>query len=44
LSRLSWFNVPYTPNPKSETNGRRRQPVGKLPANAWGLHDTLGNV
>jgi formylglycine-generating enzyme required for sulfatase activity len=43
-ARHSWFNVTYTPNPKSETNGRGRQPVGMLPPNAWGLHDTLGNV
>ncbi len=43
-AKFSWFNVTYTPNPKNETNGRGRQPVGKLPANAWGLHDTLGNV
>jgi formylglycine-generating enzyme required for sulfatase activity len=42
--KFSWFNATYTPNPKSETKGRGRQPVGKLPANAWGLHDTLGNV
>jgi formylglycine-generating enzyme required for sulfatase activity len=43
-AKFSWFNVTYTPNPKAETKGRGRQPVGKLPANAWGLHDTLGNV
>ncbi len=43
-AKYSWFNVTYTPNPKAETKGRGRQPVGKLPANAWGLHDTLGNV
>lgn len=43
-AKYSWFNVTYTPNPKGETNGRGRQPVGTLPANAWGLHDTLGNV
>jgi formylglycine-generating enzyme required for sulfatase activity len=43
-AKYSWFNATYTPNPKSETKGRGRQPVGKLPANAWGLHDTLGNV
>jgi formylglycine-generating enzyme required for sulfatase activity len=43
-AKYSWFNVTYTPNPKTETKGRGRQPVGKLPANAWGLHDTLGNV
>src|SRR4051812_29546368 len=43
-AKFSWFNATYTPNPKHETEGRGRQPVGKLPANAWGLHDTLGNV
>ena len=43
-AKYSWFNVTYTPNPKAETAGRGRQPVGRLPANAWGLHDTLGNV
>jgi formylglycine-generating enzyme required for sulfatase activity len=43
-AKFSWFNVTYTPNPKNESKGRGRQPVGKLPANAWGLHDTLGNV
>lgn len=41
---FSWFNHTYTPNPKHETAGRGRQPVGQLPANAWGLHDMLGNV
>lgn len=41
---FSWFNVTYTPNPKNETKGRGRQPVGKLKPNPWGLHDTLGNV
>jgi formylglycine-generating enzyme required for sulfatase activity len=43
-AKFSWFNVTYTPNPKAETKGRGRQPVAKLPANAWGLYDTLGNV
>jgi formylglycine-generating enzyme required for sulfatase activity len=40
----TWFNVTYTPNPKRESKGRGRQPVAKLKANAWGLHDMLGNV
>ena len=39
-----WFNDTYTPNPKHETDGRGRRAVAQLPANAWGLHDMLGNV
>jgi formylglycine-generating enzyme required for sulfatase activity len=40
----SWFNHTYTPNPMYESAGRGRQAVGQLPANAWELHDMLGNV
>jgi formylglycine-generating enzyme required for sulfatase activity len=39
-----WFNVTYTTNPKSEGDGRGRQPVARLKPNAWGLYDVLGNV
>lgn len=44
LTDHAWFNHTYTPNPKSESNGRGRQPVGKLQPNPWGLHDVFGNV
>jgi formylglycine-generating enzyme required for sulfatase activity len=43
-AEYSWFNVTYTPNPKTETKERGRQPVAKLKPNAFGLHDMLGNV
>ena len=41
---FSWFNHTYTPNPMHETGDRGRQSVAGLPANAFGLHDMLGNV
>lgn len=41
---FSWFNVTYTPNPKTEGAGRGRQPAGRLKPNAFGLYDMLGNV
>ena len=43
-AEYTWFNVTYTPNPRAESTGRGRQPVGKLKPNPWGLYDTLGNV
>jgi formylglycine-generating enzyme required for sulfatase activity len=38
------FNHTYTPNPKAESDGRGRQPVGGRKPNAFGLYDMLGNV
>ena len=35
LSQIAWFD---------ETSDAMTQPVGQLLANAWGLHDILGNV
>lgn len=43
-AEYSWFNVTYTANPRHESKGRGRQPVGRLKPNAWGLYDMLGNV
>lgn len=44
LEAHAWFNHAYTPNPKTEANGRGRHPVALLKPNAWGLHDLYGNV
>ena len=35
-AKFSWFNVTYTPNPKTETKGRGRQPVGEAAAERLG--------
>jgi len=36
-AKYSWFNSTYTPNPKEETSGRGRHPVGKLPPECLGI-------